>query len=596
MTKNYSQKGFVETVALLGVALMLLTLPLASKLAKERQETRKFAQEADCSVDNKCIKTDDPSQCYKYAGSGCDWSGPLQPEQGECYCKLSRVSVSQQQAQQQAEPSQTTCDKANYSWCKDGIRYYCNENKNLTPISQKWQEGNSCYVCGTTVKEPVSLSECTSDITNQCEGKNIGDPPWCENSVMTECVRDPSGYLVKNYTSTPCSGAQTTTTPEKPAAPTAITTPEYSQGPCGGNDGRCPGNTICMCKLVNGSWTPAETSKQTGFAACCSQTPVQQPPTITAPATNFCTGKTDGNYPSGNKCIACSRGGILEEFDISYCPFTGYKCSHSYLIQYINNIAQRDPKRCPNGCENGADKCNPAPAESAPKNIYLCQKYDDGKYYARYYDNNGNITSNKPCEHGCKNDRECNPAPVQPAQMPYGCKPTTCNQVRDGWSSRALFMKCPIDRAKTACIPYEPPNCLSKEITDIEEYCEVKEVKNAEVPAPKITETTEETDAGPKIPQPRIVRPVENPCEFEVDDRAVIHQNSCWTCLNGQLYQMTNDESCGIKPAPKQKVTQPKPPAAKPERSITFMERVSNAFCITPPISLFCQLGGYVPF
>lgn len=289
MPKNNLQRGFVETVALLITAFLLATIPVAVKVAQENQDIRNYAAEPDCSVDNKCIRTDDPSQCYKWAGSGCDWSGPLQPEQGECYCKLSKTKESQDEQQQQTSFSATTCSRLNDSWCENGTeRKYCNNLGQLEPIAQTWFEGAECKACvdnrAQTITDPVRCGgETVKQHTDECGGRPNG-ASWCEGENRYLCQQDHAGNLVK----TPLS------------------------------------NT----------------------------------------------------WQKDNEWRKCSDDGAVP------CP----ECQTS--------------------------NTSPQTTENQPKNIYICQEYEDGKYHARYYDNNGNISSDKLCNHGCKNDRECNPAPT----------------------------------------------------------------------------------------------------------------------------------------------------------------------------------------
>lgn len=465
-----SQRGFVETVALLGIALMLLTLPLAQKLATEKQskDIRNYAAESasKCTEHPGC-NTTDPGTCYSWAGSGCDWQGPLQSPQGSCYCKWDRESASQQQAQQQVQQqagsSQATCDNANSSWCKDGKRYYCNENKSLTPISQKWQEGNYCYVCGATTKEPVALSQCSANITNQCGGKNNRDE-WCEGSIMVQCVRDPSGYLVKNITSTPCSGTQTTTTSEKPAAPAQNTATENCN--------------IVYCSAIY----PEE--KITNLNGPLRQKNISgSSPKYYKESNDTCSNPLDdssvksfcGYEEAGQKPVPAQGEGQKPASAVQTYTCKSFSCKDPepdgtykpyYYKYYTKDGSHQGPytdctfterfdlsKQCPEFAP-----ANPAPAEVTK---YGCRQSSDNNYYVIKFINDEAESFSPPCKYGCTDgNRECNPAPTvqtlpaEAGKNPCYSQPDDLTVTLDGKTvccSSGAVVTCPAPATTNRC-------------------------------------------------------------------------------------------------------------------------------------------------
>jgi len=296
-----SQRGVIQLPILIGLLILAVALPAATRLVQQRQEIRGRAadNQADCEAEG-----------HTWCGSGScpdDWSyGPGCWMGGSCAARDEEACASHQGG----GGGGTSCDGLTGTHCN------CDDCHDYTCNNGTWDDQG---YCGTKCTEhSTCCSECKSGTTPVPT-----TPPITPSPGEAACGTSPAGT--------------------------------YSPGPCGGNYGNsCSSGTTCMCVCQNGSWHVAA-SRQSGYSSCCgggsggpAGTPTPIPTPIPSPVSGKCSDQSCVNgypvcntdYNDGLNTYFSRSGGCFINYSVVDTPdcqsqgkkcfcFNSWTCSHT---------------------------------------------------------------------------------------------------------------------------------------------------------------------------------------------------------------------------------------------------------------------------
>ena len=307
------ERGIANIFLLLGMLVVAVSLPVATKLVQQNQENRSQAalvEDAGVAGTIKCrIGTSSYNPGFKFCSSA---------NGGEI-----RTCGSNGQWTSSRCPNGCTVGKTYCNPVCTANTYKC-DGRNLMICKSDGSGWNLSKECG--------IDQTCNATTKTCNAKVVVCTGW-STGAWGNCI---NGTQTRTVTATPV-GCTSGTPANKPAISQSCTTPPTcSSTNCGAcNQAQCG---IAGCRWAGGACMPA------------AQTPV----------VTTCKDGTGKTYNVGIK--SC---GI-------------YNDTKNNLYTCLSNGSWSNPQTCPNGCENGACKAAPKPAQCGSYNNTNVTIYPNG--------------------------------------------------------------------------------------------------------------------------------------------------------------------------------------------------------------------------